>query len=57
MSKYNVKIKDEELKLEVEEKVEIDTEKQTETLTIPKINTGKNGNEGEVKVVFDFKKV
>lgn len=41
----------------IEEKVEIDTEKQTETLTIPKTDTGKNGNEGEVKVVFDFKKV
>ena len=52
-----MKIKDEELKLEVEEKLEIDTEKQTETMTIPKINTGKNGNEGEIKVVFDFKLV
>jgi len=50
-----VKIKDGNV--EIDEKVEIDTEKQTETLTVPKANTGKNGNEGEVKVVFDFKKV
>jgi hypothetical protein len=39
---------------EVDEEVEIDTEKQTETLSIPKTDTG---NAGEVKVVFDFKKV
>ena len=55
VSKYNVKFKDGDK--EIDEKVEIDTEKQTETLTIPKTDTGKNGNEGEVKVVFDFKKV
>ena len=55
VSKYNVKFKDGDK--EIDEKVEIDTEKQTETLTIPKTETGKNGNEGEVKVVFDFKKV
>jgi len=55
VSKYNVKIKDGDK--EIDEKVEIDTEKQTETLTIPKTDTGMNGNEGEVKVVFDFKKV
>lgn len=54
VSKYNVKFKDGDKV--IEEKVEIDTEKQTETLTIPKTDTGKNGNEGEVKVVFDFKK-
>ena len=54
-SKYDLKFKDGDK--EVDEKVEIDTEKQTETLTIPKTNTGENGNKGEVKVVFDFKKV
>jgi len=54
VSKYNMKIKDGDI--DIVEKVEINTEKQTETLTIPKANTGKNGNEGEVKVIFDFKK-
>ena len=52
MSKYKVKIKDGDK--EIDEEVEIDTEKQTETLSIPKTNSG---NAGEVKVVFDFKKV
>ena len=55
MSKYDLKFKDGDK--EIDEKVEIDTEKQTETLTIPKTNTGENGNKGEVKVVFDFEKV
>ena len=55
VSKYDLKFKDGDK--EVDEKVEIDTEKQTETLTIPKTNTGENGNKGEVKVVFDFEKV
>ena len=55
MSKYDLKFKDGDK--EIDEKVEIDTEKQTETLTIPKTKTGENGNKGEVKVVFDFKKV
>jgi len=52
VSKYNVKIKDGNE--EINEEVEIDTEKQTETLSIPKTNSG---NAGEVKVVVDFKKV
>lgn len=52
MSKYNVKMKDGNE--EIDEEVEIDTEKQTETLSIPKTNSG---NAGEVKVVVDFKKV
>jgi len=47
-----VKIKDGDV--DIDEKIEIDTEKQTETLTVPEADTGKNGNEGEVKVVFDF---
>ena len=54
MSKYNVKIKDGDK--ELDEEVEIDTEKQTETLSIPKVTSG-NVNAGDVKVVFDFKKV
>ena len=52
VSKFNVKIKDGDK--EVDEEVEIDTEKQTETLSIPKTDSG---NAGEVKVIFDFKKV
>ena len=52
MSKYNVKVKDGNE--EIDEEVEIDTEKQTETLRIPKTNSG---NAGDVKVVFDFNKV
>jgi len=52
VSKYNVKMKDGNE--EIDEEVEIDTEKQTETLSIPKTNSG---NAGDVKVVFDFKKV
>ena len=52
MSKYNVKIKDGNQ--EIDEEVEIDTEKETETLSISKTNSG---NAGEVKVVIDFKKV
>jgi len=51
VSKYNVKMKDGNE--EIDEEVEIDTEKQTETLSIPKTNSG---NAGDVKVVFDFKK-
>jgi len=39
---------------EVDEEVEIDTEKQTETVSIPKTDSG---NARDVKVVFDFKKV
>lgn len=52
MSKYNVKIKDGNQ--EIDEEVEIDTEKETETLYISKTNSG---NAGEVKVVIDFNKV
>jgi len=50
--KFNVKIKDGDK--EVDEEVAIDTEKQTETLSIPKTDSG---NAGEVKVIFDFEKV
>ena len=39
---------------EIDEEVKIDTEKQTETLSVPKTSSG---NAGEVKVVFDFKKI
>ena len=51
-SKYNVKIKDEDK--EIDEEIKVDTEKQTETLTISKTDVG---NAGEVKVIYDFEKV
>ena len=41
-------------KKEVEENLEIDTEKQTEIYHIPKTDS-RNG--GEVDIVYDFKKV
>ena len=52
MSKYKFKIKDGDK--EIEENVEIDTEKQTETYRIPKTDSG---NAGDVDIVYDFKKV
>ena len=52
MSKYKFKIKDGDK--EIEEDVEIDTEKQTETYGIPKTDSG---NAAEVDIVYDFKKV
>ena len=39
---------------EIDEKIKVDTEKQTETLSVPKTY---QGNAGEVKVVYDFEKV
>jgi len=47
-----VKIKDGDK--EINEKIKVDTEKQTETVSVPKTD---NGNAGEVKVVYDFEKV
>ena len=52
VSKYKFKIKDGDK--EIEEDVEIDTEKQTETYRIPKTDSG---NAGDVDIVYDFKKV
>ena len=55
MAKYSVKIKDGDK--EVDEEVQIDTEtceKQTETVSIQNADFA---SAGEVKVVFDFKKV
>ena len=51
-SKYNLKIKDGDK--EIDEEIKVDTEKQTETLTISKTDVG---NAGEVKVIYDFEKV
>ena len=39
---------------EINEEFKVDTEKQTETVSVPKTE---NGNAGEVKVVYDFEKV
>jgi len=52
VNKYKLKINDG--KKEVEENLEIDTEKQTEIYHIPKTDSG---NGGEVDIVYDFKKV
>ena len=39
---------------EIDEELEVDTEKKTETVSVPKTDVG---NAGEVKVVYDFEKV
>ena len=39
---------------EINEKIKVDTDKQTETVSVPKTDIG---NAGEVKVVYDFEKV
>ncbi len=52
VTKYKLKIKDGDK--EVDEEIEVDTEKQTETLHVPKTDSS---TAGEVDVVYDFKKV
>ena len=52
VNKYKLKINDGNK--DVEENLEIDTEKQTEIYRIPKTDS-RNG--GEVDIVYDFKKV
>ena len=52
VNKYKLKINDGNK--DVEENLEIDTEKQTEIYQIPKTDS-RNG--GEVDIVYDFKKV
>lgn len=52
MYKYKLKIEDGDNA--IEEDIEIDTEKQTETYQIPKKYSG---NGGEVDIVYDFKQV
>ena len=39
---------------EIDEEIKVDTEKQTETVSVSKASSG---NAGEVKVVYDFEKV
>lgn len=52
MSKYKVKLYDGGK--EYDEEIEVDTEKQIETIHIPETDSS---NAGEVDVIFDFKKV
>ena len=52
MSQYIVRFQD--AGKEVNETVEVDTEKQTEKFHIPETNSS---NAGEVHVVYDFKRV
>ena len=53
VSKYKLKVKDGNL--ELDETIEIDTEKKTEKFHIP--NDGKHLGPGEVDVIYDFKLV
>ena len=52
VSKYKIKIKDGDK--EVDEELEVDTDKQTEKLHVPKTDSS---TAGEVDIVYDFKKV
>lgn len=51
VSKYKLKVKDGNL--ELDETIEIDTEKKTEKFHIP--DNGKHSGSGEVNVIYDFK--
>ena len=55
MSKYTVKINDGNK--EVDETVEIDTEKETETFHIADNGDTSPTSPGEVDIVYDFKQV
>ena len=55
VSKYTVKIDDGKKK--VDETIEIDTEKETESYHIPDNGDTSKSSPGEVKTIFDFKKV
>lgn len=54
-SKYKLKVKDGNT--EVDETIEIDTEKQTEKFHIPDTGNTSDTAPGEVDVVYDFKLV
>ena len=54
-SKYKLKVKDGNT--EVDETIEIDTEKQTEKFHIPNTGNTSDTAPGEVDVVYDFKLV
>lgn len=53
-SVYKYKLKIEDGDEAIEEDIEIDTKKQTETYHIPKKDSG---NGGEVDILYDFKQV
>ena len=54
-SKYTVEIDDGKKK--VDETIEIDTDKETETFHVPDNGDTSKTSPGEVKTIFDFKKV
>ena len=55
MEKYTLKV-DDGIK-QIEETVEIDTEKETETFEIPSDGDTSPSAPGDVKIVYDFKQV
>ena len=55
MEKYTLKVDDG--KKQIEETVEIDTEKETETFEIPSDGDTSPRAPGDVKIVYDFKQV
>ena len=54
-SKYTVEIDDGKKK--VDETIEIDTDKETETYHVPDNGDTSKSSAGEIKTIFDFKKV
>ena len=55
VSKYTVEVDDGKKK--VDETIEIDTEKETETFHIPSDGDTSSSSPGDVDVVYDFKRV
>lgn len=55
MEKFTLKVDDG--KTQIEETIEIDTEKNTETFEIPSDGDTSPSAPGDVKIVYDFKQV
>ena len=55
MAKYTLKVDDG--KTQIEETIEIDTEKETETFEIPSDGDTSPSAPGDVKIVYDFNQV
>ena len=55
MEKYTLKVDDG--KKQIEETIEIDTEKETETFDIPSDGDTSPSAPGDVKTLYDFKRV
>ena len=55
VSKYSIKVKDGDN--EVDETIEVDTDKETETFHVPDNGDNSTSAPGEVEVVYDFKLV